>query len=163
MAEGETSCVVYFAHLPDGFEEKQMKKSFGEFGTVKNVQLARSSKTGNSKHYGWAEFDSPETAKIVAKSFNNYLMFEKKLEAKYLPAAEVPPKLFTNARTKPKKINHEQLPKKQFALKLARQEKKIKAALEAAGIKYDWPSFIAQFDAHGVAIPDEDPKPAKAE
>ena len=32
-------------------------------------------KTGNTKHYGFIEFDSIEVAKVAAETMNNYLLF----------------------------------------------------------------------------------------
>lgn len=158
MAE-ELSSIVYLGHIPDNFEEKEMKKFFSQFGTVKNVQLSRSKKTGSSKHYGWIEFETTEIAKIVAKAMNNYLLFERNLlVCEVVPTAKVHPMLFKNAVKGPKKIRQvEPLPRQELALKLARQEKVIKAKLEAKGISYEWPSFIAQFEKLGVQIPDSAP------
>ena len=161
MAE-ELSNIIYIAHLPAGFEEKEMKVFFKQFGVVKNVQLARSSKTGNSKGYGWVEFESQDVAKTTAEAFNGYLMNDKIIKTKHMTIAEVPPKLFTNAIKGPKKrVQKEDPPRKETALKLARQEKKIKATLEAAGIDYQWPSLLAQFEAKGIPVPDAEQKKAE--
>lgn len=163
MAE-ELSSIVYLGHLPEEFEEKQMKKFFAQFGTVKNVQLSRSKKTGASKHYGWIEFETTEIAQIVAKAMNNYLLFKQLLVCNVVPTSKVHPMLFKNAVKGPKKVRAvEPLPKKELALKLARQEKVIKAKLEAKGIEYEWPSFVAQFEARGVQIPDSAPTAGSAE
>jgi nucleolar protein 15 len=151
----ELSPVVYIGHLPADFEEKQMKQFFSQFGAVKNLQLSRGKKTGNSKGYGWLEFETPEIAGIVAKAMDKYLLFEKLLVAKVLSVSEVHPMLFKNARRGPKKPKERKpLAKKELALRLARQEKAIQAALAAKGIEYSWPSFVEQFAKHGVTIPD---------
>lgn len=157
MAE-ELSSVVYIGHLPKDFEEKELRAFCKQYDTVKNVQISRSPETGNSRCYGWVELETVEAAKLLASSLNNYLLFDKLLECKQLTKANVPPKLFTNARHGPKKMNYPELTKKEFALKLARQEKKIKATLAAKGINYEWPSLTAQFEKHGVPIPDEESK-----
>ena len=102
MAE-ELSSIVYLGHIPEGFEEKEMKKFFAQFGTVKNVQLSRSKKTGNSKHYGWIEFETPEIATIVAKAMDKYLLFQNLLVCNVVPSARVHPMLFKNAVKGPKK------------------------------------------------------------
>ena len=160
----ELSPVIYIAHLPDGFEEKEMKKFFVQFGKVKNVQLARATKSGNSKHYGWVEFESVDVAKTSAEAFNGYLMFDKLIEAKQLTVAAVPPHLFTNAiKGLRKQAKKDDPPRKDTAIKIARQEKKIKATLEAAGIDYQWPSMLAQFEAKGIKIEDKAPKKEKTE
>ena len=154
--EDEFSSIIYIGHLPDDFEENQLKKYFSEFGKVLNVQLSRSKKTGNSKHYGWVEFETPEIAQITAKATNNYLLFDHSLVCEVLPKSKVHPKLFKNARRGPKREKKkEPLTKQELALKLAKQEKKIMAQLQAKGINYKWHSFVEQFEKQGVSIPDE--------
>ena len=37
-----------------------MFKYFSQFGTVTNLRLARSKRTGGSKGYGWVEFEDKE-------------------------------------------------------------------------------------------------------
>ncbi|KAK8887646.1 hypothetical protein M9Y10_038699 [Tritrichomonas musculus] len=153
--EEELSSIIYIGHLPDDFEEKQMKKFFSEFGKVVNLQLSRSKKTGNSKHYGWVEFETTDIAKITAKAMNNYLLYNNNLVCEVVPKSKVHPMLFKNARRGPKKQkDKEPMSKKELALKLAKQEKVIMAKLAAKGIEYKWPSFVEQFEKHGVTIPD---------
>merc|ERR1712037_1066883 len=40
--------VIYISHIPHGFYEKAMRAFFGQFGTVTNLRLGRSKKTGRS-------------------------------------------------------------------------------------------------------------------
>lgn len=159
----EASPIIYIAHLPDGFEEKEMKQFFKQFGKVKNVQLARS-KQGNSKHYGWVEFESVDVAKTSAEAFDGYLIGDKLIQAKQLTVAKVPTKLFTNAIKGPKKpVEKKDVARKETALAIAREERKIKAKLEAKGIKYEFPSMLAQFDAKGIEVPEKAQKSEKPE
>lgn len=152
----ELSSIVYIGHLPEDFEEKEMRKYFKQFGTIKNLQLSRSKKTGNSKHYGWIEFETTEIASIVAKAMNNYLFFNNSiLVCNVVPKSKIHPMLFKNAIKGPKKPKTVPvLSKKEMALKLAQQEKTIKAKLEAKGIDYKWNSFTEQFEKFGVKIAD---------
>ena len=69
------SGVIYIGRLPSGFQESVLKTYFSQFGDVINVKLARNKKTGNTKHYGFIEFDSIEVAKVAAETMNNYLLF----------------------------------------------------------------------------------------
>lgn len=165
MEEGELSPIIYIGHLPEDFEEKQMKKFFSEFGKVVNLQLSRSKKTGNSKHYGFIEFETPEIATIVAKAMNNYPLYNSILVCSVLPKSKVHPMLFKNARRGPKKEQKDKQPlaKKDLALTLAKKEKVIMAKLSALGIDYTWPSLVAQFEAHGVTIPDREVEIPKEE
>merc|ERR1719442_159719 len=59
--------VIYISHVPHGFYEKQMREFFGQFGTVTNLRLGRSKKTGKSCGYAFVEFKYPEVAKIVSE------------------------------------------------------------------------------------------------
>ena len=45
--------VLYIGHLPKGFNEEELKKFFGQFGTVSKIRLARSKTSGRSKGYGF--------------------------------------------------------------------------------------------------------------
>ena len=64
--------VVYLGRIPGGFEEKEMKIFFGQFGEITRMRLSRSKKTGNSKGFAFIEFPCQEVAKIVAETMNNY-------------------------------------------------------------------------------------------
>ena len=94
---------VYISHVPHGFYEKQMRAFFSQFGTVTNLRLGRSKKTGKSRGYAFVEFKFMEVAKVriiaeiipfysdlnimqvVAESMNNYLMFDKILKCSVVP------------------------------------------------------------------------------
>ena len=144
--------VVYVGHLPFGFFEKEMSGFFKQFGKVKNVKVARSSRTARSKGYGWLEFESADVAAIAAKAMHGYMMFKKKLEVRVLTPEQVDAKkLFRNSRRKmlPSRrplihkaaVNaptteerHAKLVKKQIA-KRGRLEKE----LASLGIEYELP------------------------
>jgi len=150
----ELSSIVFIKHTPDGFEEKEMIKFFSQYGVVKNARLSRSPKTGNSRHYGWIEFENPEIAQIVSKSMDNYLLFEKKIQSSVLTTANVPQNLFINGRRGPKaEKDLKPLSRKELALKLAQQERKIISQLNEKGIKYQWNSFIDQLEKYNVTVP----------
>lgn len=55
---------VYISHIPHGFYEKQMRAFFSQFGTVTNLRLGRSKKTGKSRGYAFVEFKFMEVAKV---------------------------------------------------------------------------------------------------
>ena len=59
--------VVYISHIPHGFYEKQMRDFFAQFGSVTNLRLGRSSKTGKSKGYAFVEFKFMEVATVKAE------------------------------------------------------------------------------------------------
>lgn len=69
--------VVCIHHLPHGLYEKQLRGFLDQFGSVLNLKVGRSPKTGGSRGYAFVQFKYPEVAKIVSETINNYLMFEK--------------------------------------------------------------------------------------
>lgn len=77
--------VVLLSCLPHGFFEKQIEAYFSQYGRVTRLRVARSEKTGNSKHYAFVEFKYPEVAQIAAESLNNYLMYKHLVKTKYIP------------------------------------------------------------------------------
>ena len=58
--------IVYISHIPHGFYEKQMREFFAQFGTVTNLRLGRSKKTGRSCGFAFVEFKYKEVAKVSA-------------------------------------------------------------------------------------------------
>ena len=90
--------VVYISHIPHGFYEKQMREFFSQFGSVTNLRLGRSKKTGKSCGYAFVEFKYLEVATIVSESMNNYLMFDKILKCSVVPAEKCSPAMFRLVR-----------------------------------------------------------------
>lgn len=77
--------IVLVKNLPKGFYEDQLKKYFKQYGRVTRLRLARSLRTGQSKHFAYIEFAFPEVAKIAADTMNNYIMFRQILKTAYIP------------------------------------------------------------------------------
>jgi len=145
--------LVYFSHVPHGFFEKEMREFLSQFGTVTNLRIGRSSKTGASKGYAFVEFMFKDVAKIVAETMNNYLMFEKLIKCQLVPPEKVTKTIFKG------KVNPLRPPARmqRFAAKKAlnatrtdeqnekrskRQAKKlqeIQAKLEKYGVKLAFP------------------------
>lgn len=69
--------VVYIGHLTKGFNEEELKKFFGQFGTVSKLRVARSKTSGRSKGYAFLQFTDKEVAEIAVKTMDKYLMFGK--------------------------------------------------------------------------------------
>lgn len=99
-----------------------MRAYFSQFGTVSNVRLSRSRKTGNSKHYGFLEFASQEVAKIVASTMDNYLMFGHILKCRMVPKDQVHPKLWIGANKRFKKVPWNQIEGRKLELAKGRSE-----------------------------------------
>ncbi|KMZ63162.1 hypothetical protein ZOSMA_41G00040 [Zostera marina] len=145
---------LYIGHIPHGFFEEEMKGFFSQFGTLKRLRIARSKKTGKSKHYGFLEFENPEVAKIVADEINNYKLMENLLRVHLIPPERVHPKLWKGSNrgfqlrnwcemerrrhNKEKTIEeHNKLVKR-----IVSKDKKRREMLKKAGIEYEFPEFV---------------------
>lgn len=96
--------VVYVGHIPHGFYEHEMRQYFEQFGTILQLRLSRNRKTGASKHYAFVQFASDIVADIVAKTMDNYLLFNHILKVKLVPDEQVPENLFKGANKRFKKV-----------------------------------------------------------
>ena len=76
--------VIYVGHLPWGFIDSTLKKYFSQFGNITRIISPKSSKTGRSVGYAFIEFEDEETARIAAKTMNNYILFEKILKCNFV-------------------------------------------------------------------------------
>nr|CAH7730792.1 unnamed protein product [Callosobruchus chinensis] len=106
--------LIYIGHIPHGFYEDEMKNYFKQFGKVTNVKLCRSSKTGQSKGFGYVEFLHQEVAKIAAETMNNYLMFKKRIVAEYVPYEKRPKHIFHGKSTTEERFSSKSRRQKQF-------------------------------------------------
>ena len=57
---------VYVGHLPKGFNEKELKKFFEQFGKVSKLRVSRSPKTARPRGYAFLEFADKQVAEIAA-------------------------------------------------------------------------------------------------
>ncbi|QSZ31547.1 hypothetical protein DSL72_001114 [Monilinia vaccinii-corymbosi] len=89
--------VVYIGRIPHGFYEAEMKAYFSQFGNILKIRLSRNRRTGKSKHYAWIQFESRGVAEIVAKTMDNYLLFNHILKVKLVPDEQLPENLFKGA------------------------------------------------------------------
>ncbi|CAB4066660.1 NOP15 [Lepeophtheirus salmonis] len=91
VKRGPRRGVVYINHLPHGFYENQLYAFLSQFGTVTNLRVGRSSKTGNPKGYAFAEFLYPEILKcsVVSKSRLSRRIFKNKIHPNNPPAPKI--------------------------------------------------------------------------
>ena len=80
VKESDEQRVVYVGRLPTGFEEKELRSFFEQFGDVVAVTLGRSKKTGGSQHFGFVEFKRADVAQIAAAAMNHYFLDHRRLE-----------------------------------------------------------------------------------
>ena len=153
---GERPGAIYVGHIPHGFYEEQMKKYFSQFGTVTGVHMARSTKSGRSKGFGFVHFACDEVAKIAAETMNNYLMFNKLLKCHVVPQEKLH-STATSRRPKvlltPKQRQLRELRRHNKAKTASRRQKQLhrllsceqkkRAKLQALGLDYDFPGYQA--------------------
>ena len=75
--------MIYVGHLPWGFIDSTLKKYFSQFGNITRIISPKSSRTGRSVGYAFIEFEDEETARIAAKTMNNYILFEKIIKCNF--------------------------------------------------------------------------------
>lgn len=162
--------VIYIGHIPHGFYEEQMEGFFKQFGKVKRLRIARSKKTGRSKHYGFLEFENPEVAKVVADEINNYLVFEHNLQIHLIPPEKIHPKLWrrvTKTHDPHRRIeferrrhNKERSAEEQEKLvkRIMKRDERRRKRIKDAGIDYECPAFVGQIQPANkkIKFADED-------
>jgi nucleolar protein 15 len=74
-----------------------MKAYFSQFGHIKRLRLSRNKRTGKSKHYAFIEFASADVADIVARTMNNYLLFQRILQVRVVPSSQIHEDLWKGA------------------------------------------------------------------
>lgn len=141
--------VIYIGRLPVGFEEKELKKYFQQFGEITRLRLSRNKKTGKSKHYAFIEFKEFDVAKIAAETMNNYLLMGHLLQVSLLSNDKIHENLFVGANTKFKVIPFSKINQGKHDRKRSREEweklnnnhlnnlKSKQDSLNSMGINYD--------------------------
>lgn len=134
--------IIYLGHIPDGFEEGEMRQFFKQFGAIKNLRLSRSKKTGAPKHYAFIEFETPEVASVVAETMNNYRLFGRSLVCEVMKSDDVHSDLwkgsnksfisFNHAKRYMKKSNAKKTPEELKTILQTRVEKLNVQIKEAA-------------------------------
>ena len=148
-----TSGVVYVGHLPWGFIDSTLKKYFSQFGTITRIISPKSSKTGRSVGYAFIEFEDEETARIAAKTMNNYILFEKILKCSFVEDKKKYDRIFLKWKKKFEfkeryKIHCENLSKKkskeqikEMVQGLLDREEQRREKMKELGIKYEYKGF----------------------
>jgi len=153
-SKSKPSSVIYLGHLPDDFEEREINAFLSQFGSVLNVRLSRSRRTGRARGYGFAEFVDTEVASIVAETMNGYFLLDKRLVCHVMPRDKVHPKLFFGAGRKFKVVDQSKVFSKQLEQKLStaeglkqisknliKRDKAKRKKLAALGIDYGFPEL----------------------
>ncbi|KAI9497834.1 hypothetical protein BDB00DRAFT_755771 [Zychaea mexicana] len=146
--------VIYLGRIPHGFYEDEMKGYFSQFGKVTRLRLARN-KHGQSKHYGFIEFQSAQVAEIVAETMDNYLLLGHLLQCKVLPKESVHENLFKFSSRRFRKANASLIQQKKHNQKrsldkhqkrianLVKAENERRKKIKDLGIDYDFPGYVS--------------------
>ncbi|XP_049985336.1 MKI67 FHA domain-interacting nucleolar phosphoprotein [Alexandromys fortis] len=144
--------VIFLGHLPAVFSESHLYDYFTQFGTISRFRLSRSKRTGNSRGYGFVEFESEDVAKIVAETMDNYLFGTRLLSCKFMPPEKVHEDLFKEwnvpfhqplfpaVNRYNQKRGHSQLLKMEYRFR--KKEKLLRKKLAKKGIDYSFPSLV---------------------
>lgn len=114
--------VIYIGRLPDGFEEKELRKYFAQFGEITQLRVLRNKKLGKLKHYGFLEFGDKEVAKVAAETMNNYLLFGRLLKCSVVAPEQVHEAMFVGANTKYKAVPRNQIARHEHDKKRTREQ-----------------------------------------
>ena len=145
--------VVYVGHLPWGFIDSTLEKYFSQFGKITRIISPKSSKTGRSVGYAFIEFEDEETARIAAKTMNNYILFEKILKCNFVEDKSKYDRIFLKWKKKYEfkeryKAHCEKIskPKSKGEIKnmiqgLLDREEQRREKMKELGIKYEYKGF----------------------
>ena len=145
--------VIYVGHLPWGFIDSTLKIYFSQFGNITRIISPKSSKTGRSVGYAFIEFEDEETARIAAKTMNNYILFEKILKCNFVEDKTKYDRIFLKWKKKfefkekykahcekiSKKKTNEEI--KSMIQGLLDREEQRREKMKELGIKYEYKGF----------------------
>ena len=152
--------VIYVGHLPWGFIDSTLKKYFSQFGNITRIISPKSSRTGRSVGYAFIEFEDEETARIAAKTMNNYILFEKIIKCNFVEDKSKYDRLFLKWKKKFEfkeryKLHCEKISKqkskeeiKTFIQGLLDREEKRREKMKELGIKYEYKGFKEIIDEY---------------
>jgi len=147
--------VLYIGHLPNEFEERDLRNFLQQFGKLVNIRISRSVTSGKSRGYAFVRWQDAETTKIVAETLQGYLVGGRRLVCHTVPN---PSKhLFFNTdkvieqRTIRRQVDEMKRAQslkstgkiKEITARLIMRERKKRAKLEELGIDYDFPGYEA--------------------
>ena len=152
ISSNPSTGVIYVGHLPWGFLDDNLKKYFSQFGNITRIISPKSSKTGRSVGYAFIEFEDEETARIAAKTMNNYILFEKILKCSFVEDKKKYDRIFLKWKKKfefkerykiqcekMKKKNKEEI--KTMIQGLLDREEQRREKMKELGIKYEYKGF----------------------
>ncbi|VDL60679.1 unnamed protein product [Hymenolepis diminuta] len=83
LSKSRTVACLKISHIPKQFQEEEIRKYFGQFGTVLGVYIPKSKKTLNPKDRAFVLVNK-EIAEIIASTVHNVLNFNKLMQCEVL-------------------------------------------------------------------------------
>lgn len=74
---GDENCRVFIGGLPVFLTEEQVTELLSSFGTVKMLELVKDRETGQSKGYGFAEYEDASVVEIACMGLNGTKMGDR--------------------------------------------------------------------------------------
>eukprot|EP00347_Sterkiella_histriomuscorum_P006444 403352753 len=165
--------IVYVGHLPKGFNEKQLKGFFEQFGSISKIRLSRSKKTSRSRGYAYLEYNDKETAAIASKAMNEYMLFGKQLDCHVVENAHretfkngnrdwkfIPTQVMFRNKKNSEKTDEDKAAKVKGLLQ---KEKEKRDRLKELGIKYEFTGYSGLVDALKSVLQKQAKEQVKAE
>jgi nucleolar protein 15 len=90
--------VLYIGHLPFGLHERQLEGFLSQFGEVLRVKLARSKRTGGSRHFAFVEFRRLYVAQVVVEAMNGYIIYRRRLACAVVPPEKCHARMWSVSR-----------------------------------------------------------------
>jgi nucleolar protein 15 len=153
-ADGEPT-VIYIGHLPNEFEESDLRTFLSQFGKVENSRISRSVKTGGSRGYAFVKFVDADVASVVEDTLQGYFLGQRRLVCHLVQKPDdgmfydtdkliIKRKAALAAEKKQRNQNLASPSKmKEITSRLLRREKKKRKKLTELGIDYDFPGYEA--------------------
>jgi nucleolar protein 15 len=149
----EEPTVIYIGHLPNQFEESDLRTFLSQFGNVENSRISRSVKTGGSRGYAFVKFAEADVAQVVAETLQGYFLGQRRLVCHLVQKPDdgmfydtdkliIRRKASLAAEKKRRNQNLASASKmKEITSRLVRREKKKRKKLQELGIDYDFPGY----------------------
>ena len=147
--------VLFIGHLPNEFEERDLRNFLQQFGKLVNIRISRSVTSGKSRGYAFVRWQDAETAKIVAETLHGYLVGGRRLVCHTVPNPSKHLFYNTDKVIDQRKVRRQVEEKKrvhsladtgkikEITARLILRERKKRAKLEELGIDYDFPGYEA--------------------
>lgn len=73
---------IYVGNLPYGLDDQSLRQAFYNFGTIVSIKIVKDKQTGESRGFGFIEFESTEGAR-GALGMGGQMLNDRKLFVKF--------------------------------------------------------------------------------